>query len=199
MSYIISFYFENYWKQTWNRLDKAELEPVQNYQTGPVRPVTGRFKKCFRPVKTGRYFQAIYLWLKKVAPKNTRLRIFCRVFVSIDFCNNISWTCTCTRHNLLRKESISRNLWSSFLIKAWGRPRGNLLNTKNLKPLKTGKNRPVQSFQPVRFQLWDKIELPIAGIEGSVRNPSMVIFGWCKNTSWTKTKASTWLFIGFWS
>ncbi len=31
----------------------SELEPVQNYQTGPVRPVTGRFKKCFRPVKTG--------------------------------------------------------------------------------------------------------------------------------------------------
>jgi hypothetical protein len=96
----------------------AELEPVRS----------GRFKKCFKPVKTGRYSQAIYRCIKKVVPKNTRLRIFCRVFVSIDFCNNISWTCTCTRHNLLRKKSISRNLWSSFLTKAWGGPRGSLLN-----------------------------------------------------------------------
>jgi hypothetical protein len=36
------------------RLSLPELETVQNYQTGPVRPVTGRFKKCFRPVKTGK-------------------------------------------------------------------------------------------------------------------------------------------------
>jgi hypothetical protein len=114
--------------------------------------MSGRFKKCFRPVKTGQYFQAIYRWLKKVAPKNTRLRIFSQFFVSIDYCNNISWTCTCTctRHNLLRKKSISRNLSSSFLTKAWGEPRGNLLNKTNFKPVKTAKNRPVQSFQPIR-------------------------------------------------
>ena len=30
-----------------------ELEPVENFLTGPVRPVTGRLKKVFKPVKTG--------------------------------------------------------------------------------------------------------------------------------------------------
>jgi hypothetical protein len=29
----------------------SELEPVQNFQTGPVRPVTGRSKKTFQTGK----------------------------------------------------------------------------------------------------------------------------------------------------
>ncbi len=69
--------------------------PELSDRSGPAgdRPFQKMFqtgKNRRKPAKTGRYFQAIYRWLKKVAPKNTRLRIFCRVFVSIDFCNNIS-------------------------------------------------------------------------------------------------------------
>ncbi len=78
--------------ESWNR--SRIIRPVRSgpsiFQSGPVRSMSGRFKKCFRPVKTGQYFQAIYRWLKKVAPKNTRLRIFSQFFVSIDYCNNIS-------------------------------------------------------------------------------------------------------------
>jgi hypothetical protein len=74
------------------------------------------------PAKAGRYFQAIYRWLKKVAPNNTHLHIFCQVFVSIDYCNNISRTCTCTRG-------------------------GNLLNRKNSKPAGSNSVSPFPLFK----------------------------------------------------